>query len=128
MFRIRLKQLRENAGYTQYSFAKQFGISQAAIAHWESGKREPNFETTQRLADFFGVSVDYLLGRVDELNTDDFGTGRTNLSALKNPLDKQLEGLDFALFGETKDMTDKQKEDVIKFARFIKQQEEGRKS
>ena len=63
MFRIRLKELREKAGYSQYSFADAFGISQSTIGNWEAGKREPNFDTMQRLADFFGVSVDYLLGR-----------------------------------------------------------------
>lgn len=63
MFRIRLKELREKAGYSQYSFADKFGVAQSTVGSWESGKREPNFETMQRLADFFGVSVDYLLGR-----------------------------------------------------------------
>ena len=63
MFRIRLKELRERAGYSQYSFAEKFGVAQSTVGSWEAGKREPNFNTMQRLADFFGVSVDYLLGR-----------------------------------------------------------------
>lgn len=63
MFRIRLKELREQAGYSQYSFADKFGVAQSTVGSWEAGKREPNFNTMQRLADFFGVSVDYLLGR-----------------------------------------------------------------
>lgn len=63
MFRIRLKELREKAGYSQYSFADKFNVSQSAIASWEAGTREPKFDTMQKLADFFGVSVDYLLGR-----------------------------------------------------------------
>lgn len=63
MFRIRLKELRENAGLSQYSFADKFGISQSTVGNWEAGKREPNFNTMERIADFFNVSVDYLLGR-----------------------------------------------------------------
>ena len=63
MFQIRLKELREQAGYSQYSFAEKFGVSQSTVGNWESGTREPKFDTMQRLADFFGVSVDYLLGR-----------------------------------------------------------------
>ena len=63
MFRIRLKELREQTGYSQYSFADKFGVAQSTVGSWEAGKREPNFDTMQRLADFFGVSVDYLLGR-----------------------------------------------------------------
>ena len=67
MFQIRLKELRENLGYSQYTFAKAFGISQSAVASWESGNKEPrNYATTKRLADFFGVSVDYLLGLTDD--------------------------------------------------------------
>lgn len=63
LFRIQLKKLRENAGYSQYSFAEAFGVAQSTIGNWESGKREPNFDTMQRLADFFGVTIDALLGR-----------------------------------------------------------------
>lgn len=65
MFRIRLKELREKTGMSQYAFAAAFGVAQSTVGSWEAGKREPNFETTQRLADFFDVSVDYLLGRTD---------------------------------------------------------------
>lgn len=65
IFRIRLKQLREKAGYSQYSFADAFGVAQSTVGNWEAGKREPNFETMQKLASFFDVSVDYLLGRSD---------------------------------------------------------------
>lgn len=63
MFRIRLKELRENAGLSQYKFADKFGVAQSTVGSWEAGKREPNFDTMQRLADFFNVSIDYLLGR-----------------------------------------------------------------
>lgn len=63
MFQVRLKELRESRGLSQYSFADAFGVSQSTVGNWEAGKREPNFDTMQRLANFFGVSVDYLLGR-----------------------------------------------------------------
>ena len=63
MFRIQLKKLREEAGESQYSFAKKFGVAQSTIGNWESGTREPNLDSISRLADFFGVTVDYLLGR-----------------------------------------------------------------
>lgn len=44
------------------SFAKVFGVAQTTVASWEGGKREPGFNTMIKLADFFHVSVDYLLG------------------------------------------------------------------
>ena len=63
MFQIRLKKLRESKNMSQYAFAKDFGTAQSTVGGWESGKREPNFETMQKLADYFNVTVDYLLGR-----------------------------------------------------------------
>ena len=62
MFRIRLKELREKAGLSQYKFAEKFGVSQSTVGNWEAGAREPNFKTLQRLAKFFDVSLDYFLG------------------------------------------------------------------
>ena len=66
MFQLRLKELREKLGHSQYAFADIFGVAQSTVGNWEAGKREPNYATTKRLADFFGVSVDYLLGHADE--------------------------------------------------------------
>lgn len=63
MFQTRLKQLREDAGYSsQQSFANKFGVSQAAVGNWEAGSRKPDMNTLIKLADFFNVSVDYLIG------------------------------------------------------------------
>ena len=63
MFSLQLKKIRENAGYSsQQSFADAFGVAQSTVGGWEAGKREPNFATTIRLAKFFSVSVDELLG------------------------------------------------------------------
>lgn len=59
----RIKFERNQIGLTQTAFAKAFQISNGAIAMWETNKRQPDNDTLKRLADFFGVSVDYLLGR-----------------------------------------------------------------
>ena len=67
MFRTRLRELREQAGYgSQQSFADAFGVAQSTVGGWEAGKREPNYSTTLKIAHFFGVSIDYLLGRADQ--------------------------------------------------------------
>ena len=63
VFRLELKKQRENAGLSQYRLSEKLGVSQATVGMWESGKREPNFTTLCKLADFFSVSVDELLGR-----------------------------------------------------------------
>lgn len=75
MFRLRVRELRENAGYkSQKALADAFGVAQTTVAGWEGGKREPNYETTIRLANFFGVSLDYLLG-LDEKKPETSVTG-----------------------------------------------------
>ena len=62
-FRFKIRELREQSGYkSQASFAKEFGVAQSTVAGWESGAREPNYDTTVKLAAFFGVTVDHLLG------------------------------------------------------------------
>lgn len=74
MFRTRIRELREASGYkSQQAFATAFGVAQTTVAGWEGGKREPGYETTMRLADFFGVSVDYLLGHKKEPTVKDDG-------------------------------------------------------
>ena len=63
MFRIRLKEEREKRKLTQSKLAEALHLSQSTIGNWEAGKREPEYPTLLLLADYFGVSVDYLLGR-----------------------------------------------------------------
>ena len=67
MFKIRLKELRESKGMTQRDFAAEFGVSKGTVGMWESGAREPRaIDEINRIADYFGVSTDYLLGRTEE--------------------------------------------------------------
>lgn len=63
MFMVELKKYRESANLSQAMLANKLGVSQATVGMWESGKREPNFSTLCKLADYFGVSTDCLLGR-----------------------------------------------------------------
>lgn len=60
-FAERLKKARENTGFTQREVAKKTGISQPILANLETGKREPSLENLGILADFYGVSTDWLL-------------------------------------------------------------------
>ena len=65
---MNLKQLREARGITQTELAKQLGVVRSTICFYESEQHSPTPEMLIKLADFFGVTVDYLLGR-DELYT-----------------------------------------------------------
>lgn len=64
-FAKKLVELRENRSLTQLKLSRQTGINRASISHYEKGRREPDFETLDKLANFFGVSLDYLIRGVD---------------------------------------------------------------
>ena len=65
MFALRLKELRMNKRLSQRELASLFKVSTGTVGNWEVGTREPDYATLTKLANFFGVSVDYLLGRED---------------------------------------------------------------
>ena len=60
---MRIRDLRTCAGLTQRELADKLGISCVAVAKWETGASRPTVGNLERLADIFGVSVDYILGR-----------------------------------------------------------------
>lgn len=60
---MRLKELRIKNGYNQKELAEKLNCAQNTISNWESGKRGIDAETLLHLADFYGVSTDYILGR-----------------------------------------------------------------
>lgn len=64
-FKDRLKELREEQGLSQVQLAKATGISRTALSYYEAGLRVPSIDAAAVLADFFKVSVDYLIGRED---------------------------------------------------------------
>lgn len=65
-FGNRLKILRERKGLSQSDLATKFNISASTIGMYEQGLREPNIERLNQLAEFFGVSLDYLMCRTNE--------------------------------------------------------------
>ena len=74
---MRIKGLREQRHETQKDIAKAIGTTRATISRYETGEREPDYGTIIALAQYFGVSTDYLLGVTDVPNagllTDDTG-------------------------------------------------------
>lgn len=63
---MRIKELRMQKGLTQQQLADAVNIDRALLARYENGSRTPPIKKLDILADFFGVTVDYLLGREDE--------------------------------------------------------------
>lgn len=58
-----LKHLRKSENMNQLELANAIGVSRSTIGMYESGQREPDFETMEAIADYFNVSMDYLLGK-----------------------------------------------------------------
>ncbi|MGN1104355.1 MAG: helix-turn-helix transcriptional regulator [Candidatus Coproplasma sp.] len=65
LFKERLKELRVERKLSQADLAKELNVSQRSISSWETGFRQPDFETLERIAKFFDVTTDYLLGLGD---------------------------------------------------------------
>lgn len=64
---MRIRSLREKACKTQKEVANGVGISEREYGHYETGYRLPKIETLIKLADYFNVTIDYLVGRSDEI-------------------------------------------------------------
>lgn len=100
----RLRLLREEKGLFQKDIAALLKVSIPAVNQYESGKRDMSTETVVTLAEYFGVSTDYLLGKSDirnpeEINIDEAdiafaqgikGLNDTNKMIIKNTLEALL--------------------------------------
>lgn len=104
MLSERLKQLRKRDGLSQTEFAKKFNISTGTIGNWETGAREPDASTMMKIAKFFNVTVDYLLGETDNPG---------------KPM-RTTDDVKVALFGGDGEVTDEMWDEVVRFAEFVK--------
>ena len=64
-FKDRLRKLRKEAKETQSALAKAIQISLNQVARFEKGEQKPGFDNLRNIADFYGVSVDWLMGRTE---------------------------------------------------------------
>ena len=108
--------LRKEKGISQRAAAKELGISQALLSHYENGIREPGLKFVTRACDYYGVSADYLLGRtlsrdgttiVDAESLYDYSAEKDNVlrGSIMATLSKKLlvnsVGILFDLLGRT---------------------------
>ncbi|KMN42304.1 MULTISPECIES: helix-turn-helix domain-containing protein [Bacillus] len=69
----KIKELRKNNKITQEQLGNAIGVSKMAISYFEKGKKSPGRESLEKIADYFDVTTDYLLGRSEdpELNEEE---------------------------------------------------------
>ena len=65
VFGERIRSLRESMNYSQVKFAETFGIGQSSVVRYEKGEASPSLELLVKIADYYDVSLDYVLGRTD---------------------------------------------------------------
>ena len=70
MLNTRLKSLRESKQLTQQELADKLNLSRVRYNNYETGKRSPDYDTLQVIANFYDVSTDYLLGNTDNPNSE----------------------------------------------------------
>lgn len=88
----RISQLRKSRSMSQFQLAKTLNIATSTLGMYETNRRKPNMEMLEKLADFFGVSVDYLLGRPeknDNNNTADLADDDTIFTFEGKPIPEQ---------------------------------------
>lgn len=113
MFSERLKRLRMEKGITQKELADRLHVSRSTIAGYESLGKEPDGEKLCALADFFGVSVDYLLGVTDSRELTSPAP-----AAAKRPVEA-------AIAGELGSLSDRQLDRLFGYIQALKELPEG---
>lgn len=115
----RIRALRESAHLTQLEFAQILNISNSALSQYENGGRIPSDEIKTKIADYFGVSLDYLYGRTNQKQTNN-----TNTNSKEN--------LQAAFWGGEKDLSqedlDDMWNDVERFAAFLAEKKRQEKN
>ena len=123
-FAQRVKQLRKNKHLTGKQLGNILGITKTGISYWENGRSVPDNEMLLKLADFFDVSIDYLLGKTDIETKIDKSTYYGDYDEVVEYLKDNPEHLDvykrilnddhFALlFDKTKDLTPEEIDVII---------------
>ena len=108
----RLKFLRNEKGENLYKIAKYLGVSIQTISNYENEKREMTPDTIIKLANYFNVSTDYLLGKSDIRNPEKF-----NKDDLYIALSKEDKGV----------ISDELKDKIVEYAKFVIEQEKNKK-
>jgi transcriptional regulator with XRE-family HTH domain len=111
MFPDRLKNLRKNNNKTQQQMADILGISRQAYGYYENGSRQPDFESLKTLANYFDVTIDYLLTGKKEMNS--------NEEMWKELLDPEKQ----VFFKDLLDAPEEKIEELIRFWEFIKERD-----
>lgn len=120
---LRLRDLRRKKGDPYCEFAKRLHISESTLSRWELGESEPNYQTLRELADYFGVSVDYIIGKTEDPRPFPSEDTRSMDERCGDPNNKFL----FTIWRKSENLTDEQKEEILLFIEFLEAKSERKK-
>lgn len=103
----RLREAREKAGLKQIDASKLLGISNGTLSGYEREYRDPDPDTLHKMADLYGVSVDWLLGKSVYPSTND--------TSNPEPMSEQ----DSLMFSNWKRMTEEEKQEALNVIQYI---------
>lgn len=89
MFGSRLRSLRKKTGLTMKELGSKFNLAESTISGYENGARKPDIEIMEKIADYFEVSIDYLLGRATD--QEQFTDGRSLFQGADQYTEEELE-------------------------------------
>lgn len=115
IFGRRLKECRKNKGKNQEQVAEQIGISRARYSHYENNHVEPDLDLIRKMADYFNVSSDYLLGRTDVPDVEE--TDRRKI--IINKIATEFRDSDL-MFNDLSSLTADDLEEVYNYIKYIK--------
>ena len=122
----RIKELRISKNLTQEEFGQLFGIVKSTVSLYESSKSNPDDELKKKIASYFGVSLDYLMGETDD------STRYRDINAdidAERDFDAELKELlkdeDLVAFHDFAKMDNESKKEIIQFIKFKKTQKEN---
>lgn len=111
----RIAYMREKRGLTQEDLSNKLGISRASLSHYETNRRQPDYETLRNIANLFDISTDYLLGRTDDPHIEMDQDIREFVDSLELADEKILEKFALTVDGRTLTL-----EEAKRFIAFIR--------
>ncbi|WP_181350516.1 helix-turn-helix transcriptional regulator [Thalassobacillus sp. CUG 92003] len=123
MLKDRLIKLRNDKGISQYEIAKRLNFSRGKYANYEHGTRQPDYETLNKIADFYGVSTDYLLGRAGNSDNPEDEKGEfDSIKEINRLLDKyEIEEMSFFDYEKWKSMSPEQIRELESYFQYLVQ-------
>lgn len=110
-------ELIRNSGKSENALEKAIGLAQGSIKNWRNGKSKPSLEAVSKIADYFGVSVDYLLGKTDDPTPPKKSDGKPKLY-----VPPEYASVMVAFAGGTENLTQEDIDSIIEFIEFKKNQ------